>query len=644
MKIVIIGSGIAGLALSAMLKKKGYEVVVNERADFFHPVGHGFMIHGEGLAIIESLGKPLDKRPIPGKPIDTFILKNLNNEEIKHMKMEAWQCAKRNDIVKYLYYLNEKSIVNFNRKFSHFLYDDTKAIAAVFENGDIEYGDLFVGADGANSTVREEIFGKTDYTSVEIKEILGFASIPALVAENEGVFTKFQSYEQGISFGYIPLSENDFIWFLQFDVNLIKDIFPEHRNPELLKAFAYQILEDFPPIVKEILDSTDFASSHIWNTRDFNPLPKFHSKNIVLVGDAAHLALPFTSAGTTNALQDVKQLIKSLEKEENMEAAFTSYYNSRIDIVSEHLELGRGLKYSFLNPETVSENMIPIPLIKQVAKSSSLPVQQLDILYFTDPICSTCWTIQPHLRKLKLTYGRKIRFSYIMAGLLPSWENYERGKIKTPTDVIQYWDEAAEKSGMPIDSSIWTDNPVSSSYPASIAFKAAQLQNIDKAILFLRRINEIVFMQKGDIANSEIIKKAAYDIGLDVARLLRDMEGKAKDNFYEDLNYSIEKGIRVLPSFQFVINGEIKDTLSGSVTYEDFENTILKIYPDIQKENHEISAYDIFDNYPSLTIQEFKFLTNTSDEDADGIIGKMLEDEIIKEHKTPKGIIYFANQ
>ena len=160
----------------------------------------------------------------------------------------------------------------------------------------------------------------------------------------------------------------------------------------------------------------------------------------------------------------------------------------------------------------------------------------------------------------------------------------------------------------------------------------------------MRRINEIVFMQKGDIANSEIIKKAAYDIGLDVARLLRDMEGKAKDNFYEDLNYSIEKGIRVLPSFQLVINGEIKDTLSGSVTYEDFENTILKIYPDIQKENHEMSAYDIFDNYPSLTIQEFKFLTNTSDEDADGIIGKMLEDEIIKEHKTPKGIIYFANQ
>jgi 2-polyprenyl-6-methoxyphenol hydroxylase-like FAD-dependent oxidoreductase len=35
------------------------------------------------------------------------------------------------------------------------------AIAAVFENGETEYGDIFIGADGSNSKVRESLFGKS---------------------------------------------------------------------------------------------------------------------------------------------------------------------------------------------------------------------------------------------------------------------------------------------------------------------------------------------------------------------------------------------------------------------------------------------------------------------------------------------------
>ena len=29
----------------------------------------------------------------------------------------------------------------------------------------------------------------------------------------------------------------------------------------------------------------------------------------------------------------------------------------------------------------------------------------ITIIYFTDPICSSCWGIEPQLRKLKLEYG-----------------------------------------------------------------------------------------------------------------------------------------------------------------------------------------------------------------------------------------------
>ena len=183
MKIVIIGGGIGGLALNSILLKRGYETVLNERAVSFQPVGHAFMIHGEGLAVIERLGKTSDNRQLPGKPIDTFVLMRPDGKEIKNLKMEAWQCVKRNDLISYLYECSDKSSIHFGRTFSHFLYDGDKAVAAVFENGEIEYGDLFVGADGAMSKVRKAIFGDITFTHVEIQEVLGFARFTEMVSK-----------------------------------------------------------------------------------------------------------------------------------------------------------------------------------------------------------------------------------------------------------------------------------------------------------------------------------------------------------------------------------------------------------------------------------------------------------------------------
>ena len=43
---------------------------------------------------------------------------------------------------------------------------------------------------------------------------------------------------------------------------------------------------------------------------------------------------------------------------------------------------------------------------------------KIRLLYFTDPICSSCWGIEPQLRKLKQEYGEYINIDYRMCGLL----------------------------------------------------------------------------------------------------------------------------------------------------------------------------------------------------------------------------------
>ncbi|MEO5648659.1 MAG: DsbA family protein, partial [Ginsengibacter sp.] len=124
--------------------------------------------------------------------------------------------------------------------------------------------------------------------------------------------------------------------------------------------------------------------------------------------------------------------------------------------------------------------------------------KSVKLIYYTDPICSSCWGIEPQLRKLKLEYGNAIEIDYRMGGLLPDW-SYNSGGIGKPSDVATHWDEVSVHYDMPIDGDVWLEDPLDSSYPPSIAFKAAQMQDKEKAILFLREIREMVFLQKKNI-------------------------------------------------------------------------------------------------------------------------------------------------
>src|SRR5688572_19208682 len=49
-----------------------------------------------------------------------------------------------------------------------------------------------------------------------------------------------------------------------------------------------------------------------------------------------------------------------------------------------------------------------------VAALSQSTDKRIKMIYFTDPICSSCWGIEPQLRKLKLEYGNSIEIEYRM--------------------------------------------------------------------------------------------------------------------------------------------------------------------------------------------------------------------------------------
>lgn len=265
------------------------------------------------------------------------------------------------------------------------------------------------------------------------------------------------------------------------------------------------------------------------------------------------------------------------------------------------------------------------------------PVQ---IVYYTDPICSSCWGIEPQLRKLKLEYGEYIEIDYRMGGLLPDW-SYNSGGISKPSDVAHHWEEVSAYYGMPIDGGVWLEDPLASSYPPSIAVKAAQMQNKEKAVAFMRKLREYVFLDKKNITKWEHISAAAKAVGLDVEQLKKDYEGDAKKLFEEDLAYGRQLGVRGFPSMYFSGSDDQRYLVYGFKPYDVFEEAIRRIAPEAKKKVIDTSdPMVLFTHYPTLTVKEYAVLSSISTKEAEKVLEKLTAENKLNKQVIKTGALY----
>lgn len=294
------------------------------------------------------------------------------------------------------------------------------------------------------------------------------------------------------------------------------------------------------------------------------------------------------------------------------------------------------------DPET---GICETPLHKSKSITSTQPItnnKPLTIIYFTDPICSSCWGIEPQLRKLKLEYGHEVTVEYKMGGLLPDW-SYNSGGISKPSDVAHHWDEVSLYYQMPIDGDVWLEDPLHSSFPPSIAFKAAQLQDNHLAILFLRELREQVFLKKKNITRWEVIETAAQKVGLDALKLKKDYTTVADSFFKEDLKLAASLGVRGFPTF-FIQNKEGKqETIYGSKPYEAYERAIKKLFPTTTSQSYSKQWGELFKTYPTLTAKEFSVLTDQSLSASTNQLKELTKQNVLKELTTKNGSLWSIN-
>lgn len=270
-------------------------------------------------------------------------------------------------------------------------------------------------------------------------------------------------------------------------------------------------------------------------------------------------------------------------------------------------------------------------------KSENKPVK---IIYYTDPICSSCWGIEPQLRKLKLEYGDYFEIDYRMGGLLPDW-SYNSGGISKPSDVAHHWDEASLHYEMPIDGDVWLEDPLDSSYPSCIAMKAAQIQSAEKAVKFMRILREALYLDKKNITKWENIAEAAKLAGLDVEKLKADYDGDAKKLFEVDLNLAKSLGVRGFPTLFFSDGNNNQLTVYGSKPYASYENALLTLFSDAKKKQFSNkNPLVLFEIFPTLAPKEYAVILDISDAQAKDILEKLYKEGRLDKKKIKNGSLY----
>lgn len=224
----------------------------------------------------------------------------------------------------------------------------------------------------------------------------------------------------------------------------------------------------------------------------------------------------------------------------------------------------------------------------------------LEIYVFVDPLCPECWALEPILKKLQIEYGNFFSIRHVLSGRLASL-NLRKETLNG--SLAGVWERTASRSGMSCDGDVWLENPISEPYTASIAIKAAELQGRKISLRFLRKLQELLFLQKQNISDESVLIECATSVGLDVPEFINDLHSESAAKAFQcDLHITSEMEVEQIPSLVF-FNENIDEEgmkVTGLYPYEVY----VKIIQDLVQEKLEPATPPSIEEF----LQYFKFV------------------------------------
>lgn len=201
------------------------------------------------------------------------------------------------------------------------------------------------------------------------------------------------------------------------------------------------------------------------------------------------------------------------------------------------------------------------------------------ITQVTDPFCTWCWGTEPILRRIEERYRDEVEIDFVMGGLVEDFESFSdpANGISDPSDVASHWAEASEHHGMPVDTAIWRETPPQSSYPANLAYKAAEFQDADLANRYLRRLREAVTVERRDVSRRTVLVELADEVGLDGDSIADDLgSDRAQAAFRRDRQFTRQNPVTAFPTVRVAAEGS-ETWIRGFQPFETYRTAIESV-------------------------------------------------------------------
>jgi len=212
----------------------------------------------------------------------------------------------------------------------------------------------------------------------------------------------------------------------------------------------------------------------------------------------------------------------------------------------------------------------------------------IEIVYYTDPLCSWSWAFEPQWRRLRYEFAGQLRWRYVMGGLIADWQRFSDplNAVERPAQMGPQWYAIRQSTGVPLDERIWHEDPPSSSYPACVAYHAAARQGAEQGERYLRALREAAMLDRRNIARREVLLALAQELAasgaapFDAGQLQRDLDDpQVRDAFRRDLSDAAYRDIGRFPAL--TIHGDVEPgiIIVGYRPYDVLRAALARVAP-----------------------------------------------------------------
>ncbi|KAH0844730.1 hypothetical protein AYO21_01950 [Fonsecaea monophora] len=324
-KIIIIGTGIAGLATALSISQKTkHEILILESSPILTEAGAGIQCSPAATRILSGWGLRDQFEAIAVLP-DLMEIRRYEDNDLlglSFINIKDYSVLMRGFPHWFVHRVDYQKIladavtkrgvkIEFGQKV---VAVDVEEVKVTLEDGRSLDADLIIGADGIHSRTRRSIPGLQDivprrvdhycYRAIVPREKMLKNPLTAALLENDSLQVWAGEFKHLI--GY-PFANGRFY-------NLVLTV-PDDGEAPLGRynepgdvSEMQQVFKDFNDTVQAVLNAVDDCAK--WVLAELPPLPSWSSPNgrVVLVGDACHAMVPHAASGAVASLEDAEVL------------------------------------------------------------------------------------------------------------------------------------------------------------------------------------------------------------------------------------------------------------------------------------------------------------------------------------------------